>query len=429
MKKLFAVLAALLLLLAFAALAEETLTSGDFEYRLLENGDAEITKYSGRAIKLDIPYELDGHTVTGIGDWAFANCDSLISVTIPDSVTSIGVNPFSKCGKLIKINVSPENEYLAVTDGVLFSKPDCRLVCYPCAFIQTEYSIPDGIRIIGDWAFCGCSLVSVTIPDSVTSVGEGAFSDCGSLTSITIPDSVTSIGDWAFFYCDFASVTIPDSVTSIGEYAFSKCSLTSVTIPASVTSIGDWAFEGCDLTSVTIPGSVTVIGDGAFSGCSLVSVTIPDSVTSMGGWVFYFCDSLTSVTIPGSVTSMGANPFVWCEKLTKISVSTENEYLEVTDGVLFSIPERRLVCYPCAFTQEEYHIPDGIRIIGDYAFSKCSLTSVTIPASVTSIGEAAFDYCREELVFTVEAGSYAAEYCKENGLAYQYTDALDWLND
>ena len=281
MKKLLAVLTALFLLLALAALAEATLTSDDFEYRLLENGDAEITKYSGRAIKIGIPSELDGHMVTGIGDWAFANCDSLISVTIPGSVTSIGVNPFSKCGKLIKINVSPENEYLAVTDGVLFSKPDCRLVCYPCAFIQTEYSIPDGIRIIGDWAFCGCSLVSVTIPDSVTSVGEGAFSDCGSLTSITIPDSVTSIGDWAFFYCDFASVTIPDSVTSIGEYAFSKC----------------------------------------------------------------------------------------------------------------------------------------------------SLTSVTIPASVTSIGEGAFSYCSEELVFTVEAGSYAAEYCKENGLAYQYTDALDWLND
>ena len=243
----------------------------DFEYRLLENGDAEITKYSGRAIKLDIPSELDGHTVTGIGsyafnscksltsvtipdsvtsigdaafiycsglaslaipdsvksigDWAFQNCDCLTTVTIPDSVTSMGANPFCGCRKLTTLKASPESEYLAVIDGVLFSKPDRRLVCYPCAFIQAEYSIPKGIRIIGDSAFAYCrSLTSVTIPESITNIDRSAFAKCDRLTSVTIPGSVTSIGGYAFVYCSgLTSVTIPASVTGIGSYAFSRC--------------------------------------------------------------------------------------------------------------------------------------------------------------------------------------------------------------
>jgi len=149
-------------------------------------------------------------------------------------------------------------------------------------------TIPNSVTSIGDTAFADCtSLTSVTIPNSVTSIGQRAFLDCTSLTSITIPNSVTSIGSVAFAGCtSLTSITIPNSVTSIGEHAFRNCtSLTSITIPNSVTSIGNETFRGCtSLTSVTIGSGVTSIGTGAFYECtSLTSVTfatgsnIPDA--------------------------------------------------------------------------------------------------------------------------------------------------------
>ncbi|GHT12598.1 hypothetical protein AGMMS4956_07450 [Bacteroidia bacterium] len=158
----------------------------------------------------------------------------------------------------------------------------------------TSVTIGNSVTSIGDMAFFYCSgLTSVTIGNSVTSIGSYAFYDCSGLTAVTIPNSVTSIGESAFSGCSgLTSVTIPNSVTSIGDEAFSGCSgLTSVTIPNSVTSIGDRAFEGCSgLTSVTIPNSVTSIGDEAFAWCSgLTSVTnlnpVPQSIDSS---VFYY---------------------------------------------------------------------------------------------------------------------------------------------
>ena len=151
--------------------------------------------------------------------------------------------------------------------------------------ILTSVTIPNSVTSIGNKAFYGCtSLTSVTIPNSVTSIGVWAFDGCTSLTSVTIPNSVTSIESGAFRNCtSLTSVTIPNSVTSIESGAFQNCtSLSSVTIPNSVTSIGNYAFSGCtSLTSVTIPNSVTSIGQDAFYVCtSLTSVTFQGTITS-----------------------------------------------------------------------------------------------------------------------------------------------------
>ena len=167
----------------------------------------------------------------------------------------------------------------------------------------TSITIPNSVKSIGMHAFYGCTgLTSFTIPNSVTYIGYGAFDYCNSLASIIIPNSVTHIAGYAFFRCtSLASIIIPNSVTYIGYGAFQDCtSLTSITIPDSVTNIENHAFYGCtSLTSITIPDSVTNIEDHAFYGCtSLTSVTIPNSVTSIGGSAFNGCTSLVTVYLP-----------------------------------------------------------------------------------------------------------------------------------
>ena len=247
--------------------------------------------------------------------------------------------------------------------------------------------IQNGVTSVGDDAFDGCtSLTSITIPDSVTSI-DGAFKGCTCLTSVTIPDSVTSIGNYAFSCCtSLTSVTIGNGVTSIGGFVFSRCEkLTSITIPNSVTSIGGSAFSSCtSLTSITIPDSVTSIGVGAFGGCtSLTSITIPSSVTGIGGYAFSRCTNLASITIPDSVTHIGNGAF----RKTGFYNSDANwldDILYIGDYLIEANDDISGV----------HTIKSGTKLIADFAFLNCdSLTSITIPDSVTSIGYEAFYNC------------------------------------
>jgi len=415
---------AVMALLAVRAGAEELDASGQWRY-VLKDGGTTITGYEAEPEgELSIPSELDGYAVTGIGRWAFSECSDLTGVTIPDSVTSIGVNPFAFCPLLLNINVSSNSLAYEQMDGVLFDKQRKMLISYPGGR-EGAYTIPEGILIIGESAFQDCSgLTKVTIPDSVTSIRDFAFSSCQGLTSVTIPDSVTSIALRAFSYCSgLVSVTIPVSVTSIGENPFVQCPLSYIgvspdnptfeqmdgvlfdkqrkvlvsypggregtyTIPEGVQVIGDCAFEGCfNLTSVTIPNSVTSIADWAFGYCSgLTSVIIPNSVVSIGSYAFSGCDGLTNLTIGDSVTSIGNDAFEWCSGLTSVI------------------------------------IPNSVTSIGDGAFAWCSsLTSVTIPNSVTSIDDDAFEWCKK-VTLSVEQGSYAEQYAKDNDIPYTFIE-------
>lgn len=234
----------------------------DFKYEASSEGIT-ITKYKGKGGAVVIPSEIDGKPVVEIGGigsvGAFENRKSLTTVTIPDSVTSIG-----------------------------------------------------------NYAFSGCtSLTTVTIPDSVTSIGAYAFSFCTGLASITIPDGVHSIGDFAFSHCTgLTSVTILDSNPSIENNPFSGCSsLQEFRVAKSnpAFAVRDGVLYSRDMKTLlaypvgktektfTVPDSVTIIEGWAFYWCTgLTSVTIPASVTSIGNWAFYDCDSLKSVTYFGS---------------------------------------------------------------------------------------------------------------------------------
>jgi len=258
--------------------------------------------------------------------------------------------------------------------------------------------IPDSVTSMGDAAFENCtSLASVVIPDSVPSIGKSVFSACHSLISVTIPESITSIGSRAFWECrSLIAITIPEGVTSIANNTFRGCRmLTSVIIPDSVISIGDFAFSSCTtLTSITIPDSVTSIGKSAFSACnSLLNVPIPDSVISIGSRAFRGCSILASITIPDRVTSIGNSAFENCTNLTSITVSGGNPTYSSEGGVLFDKTETGLIACPGG-KSGTYIILGSVTSIAVRAFSGCSsLAKITIPDSVTSIGGKAFDRC------------------------------------
>ena len=349
MKKWMGLLLAALLLMGLA-LAEEAKPL--YEYEILPDGSAMILKYNGDEENVEIPVKFGRRTVTAIGekafisckqlksviipervtsigDLAFAYCTALERITIPDGVTTLGVNPFESCDVLTDIVVSIDHPTLATIDGVLFEKPTKTLVCYPYAFKATHYTVPEGIRHIGANAFHGSDLQGVTLPSTLETIGAEAFGLCFDLVDIQFP--------------------------------------------AGLKAIGACAFESC---------------------YKIIALTLPEGLETIGSCAFEGCKGLTAITIPDSVTTIKGNPFVYCWGLTEIRVSPDHPTLATIDGVLFEKTNKVLVCYPCAFTAEAYAVPEGIASIGPWAFSGNNvLRRVTLPATLTGIGDFGFNKC------------------------------------
>src|SRR5215469_3360729 len=179
------------------------------------------------------------------------------------------------------------------------------------------------------------------------------------------------------------TVTIIENGTFYGV-----ANLTSVILPTGITHIGVSTFEKCySLTSVTIPGTVTGIGSNAFEYCySLANITFPENLTSIGVDALFDCTNLSTVTIPGSVTNIGTGVFGNCTSLTNITVNAANPSYSSSNGVLFDEAQDTIVDYP-AGRRGPYTIPNSVASIGKGLFQFCpNLTSVTIPANVTTIG-------------------------------------------
>ncbi len=381
-----------------------------------------------------------GNSVTSIGERAFYNCNGLTSLYIGNNVTSIGNSACSGCSSLNVVNFNATN---CTTMG--------SSVWSGCSSLST-LNIGENVTNIPANAFSGCSgLTTVNFnATNCTTMGSSVWSGCSSLSTLNIGENVTNIPANAFSGCSgLTSVTIGNSVRGIGTYAFSDCSsISTVNFNATnctsmATSSTDAVFKNCNTyATINIGDGVTKIPSYAFIGLrGNGALIIPSSVTSIGSYAFNDCSGLTSVFIPSSVTSIGRFAFINCSGLVDITIpfvglsvespstfsevfgsSQRNINVIITGGD--SIPERAF--YTCGGLKS-VTIPNSVTRIGDNAFNSCySLQSVIIPNSVTSIGHYAFSYCGAMTSVTIgnsvaSIGGYAFYNC--HGLANVYVNS------
>lgn len=250
---------------------------------------------------------------------------------------------------------------------------------------------------VGDDAFSGRNLASVTFPDSVTTVGSRVFFSCPELTNVVIGSGMFEVGDRMFASCTgLTHITIPDGIDRIGVSAFQGCSrLASVTFSANVTEIADRAFLSCtNLAQIALPDRLARIGRSAFGGClRLADVTFPHhSFVSTDFGAFAGCVGLTNVTL-GNGVGLSAYVFNGCDRLRSINAEPSHSYYTSIDGVLFSKDQSTLIQYPPG-KSGSYVVPDSVTAIGFGAFlSVPDLTSITLGRHVHSIGTFAFSEC------------------------------------
>ncbi len=328
--------------------------------------------------------------VTFVGNKVFLNCTTLTSVKLGISVTSIEEQAFDGCSALAEITVAEGNEKFSSENGKLFNHDKTTLILFPEGCEVTSYIIPDSVTMIEKYAFKDCIyLVSITIPSTVTSIGKSAFINCQGLRVLTVPAGIDCVGNNESPI--FSGCSNIENITFIG---------TGDWYPYDTSSSKDhyygytpWQLSRSVLSTISISDSITSIGNSAFQDCSeVVVVSLGGSLLSIGDRAFNGCNSLLSLFIPNSVTLIGEQVFKGCNSLTSIDVDENNTKYSSIDGVLFNKDKNVLIAYPASRPNTQYKIPEQVTHICDRAFFECSnLTQVTIPSSVTLIGESAFN--------------------------------------
>ena len=400
-----------------------------FTYSLDDDGNATITGYTGNVSALVIPEEIDGHKVVKLGNGVFKKHQEIVSVQIPDLITSIGVSAFRDCSNLENVNL-PKNlisignrAFVRCTKIGKINLPKSLMEVdtyginwwYPfdgCSNLK-EIEFEEGITQIPTGIFGNTGLENVKIPDTVTSIGERSFADCTNLQEVKISDTVTSIGVESFTDCaNLEKVNLSKNLKSIGNRAFAKCiKIEKINLPKSLMEVDTYGinwwypFDGCsNLKEIEFEEGITQIPTGIFGNTGLENVKMPDTVTSIGersfadctklekiifsekietinGRAFAGCTSLKSISLPDSITSMGTEIFEGCTSLS--SVKLPNKCVNITSST-----------FEGCTSLTEITLPDTVTTIQDHAFKNCTaLKTINWSKSITDIQSYAFENC------------------------------------
>ncbi len=330
-------------------------------------------------------------SVTTIGANAFNRCTGLTSVVIPDNVTYIGYEAFCECDNLNELTMGKS---VATIDAYGFWRCPIQKLTWNARNVKIDVSDEyyDKYRFNETYPYHSSDYPNVV--------------DYSSLTQLTIGDEVEAVPNYFAYGSRLTSVQIPASVTAIGDYAFASCSsLSNAQLPAGLISIGNGAFQNCTaMSNIALPGSLTTIGAEAFTGCvGITNLSVPASVTSFGHHAFFDCSGLESIVVDA------ANPVYDSRENCNAMFKTANDSIVLVCKNT-TLPASMTIIPDSAFygqtTLINLDIPSTVTSIGKDAFNACSnLTSITIPASVTHIGERAFAYCDNLTSLTVEEGN------------------------
>lgn len=373
----------------------------------------------------------DGGNVTEIPADTFASCTKLVSVTLPDTLQTIGEEAFYYCTSLRSITIPRQVssigkmafQYTSALSVVFEEDSACSTLSY--AFYGsglTSIVLPDHLASTGSYAFSGCtSLTSIDLPEGLATIDINAFYNCSLLRSVTFPETLTSINSSAFAGCSkLTNVVLPSKLATIGNYAFLNCtSIKEIELPDTLTTLGDQAFNGCKaLVTVTIPASITSLGAGLFKGCT--SLTGVDYLYAgqfeLPATIFQNCTLLTSFTYAGVLTAIGSSAFNGCTALVSFEmgdeVTTIGNYAFANCKKLvlsgLSSPLTSIGQYAfqnCAVLAESLELPESITAIGQYAFAGCTgLQELVTNEGLLSIGNYAFSDCTNLKNFSLYEG-------------------------
>lgn len=396
MKKSISIILSILMLLSIFTTVPFTagaVTSGDYEYKLLEDNTIAITRYNGSETDVIVPTEIDGYKVSTVGGGAYIN-NVFESITIPDgitrineysfffstitkisiseSVTDIQPGAFRGCG-VKEIEASTNNPNYTTENGVLFNNDKTVLVAYNKESAATSYTVPNGVETIEYYAFgLSFNLEKVVIPNTVTDIEELAFYNCSNLKEIEMSESVTHIGAHVF---DNTALTEID-----GGYYIGDC-----LVGVNNEFTGDFI----------IKDGTRLVADGAIRGKeNLNTIAVPESVEIIGEYAFlnFYNDALNA------------------DGFENITVAENNKNFCSEGGVMFNKDKTELLYYPSGKDDSTYTVPNSVKKLARASFTTCRLEKLYLPDTLETIDESAFQECKMTTVEIPESVKYIGKY-------------------